>query len=138
MKTILISCLILLPLTCLLAQHPATDDYLVSTKDFPSSPYFKFPGDLHKYLNDSIVYPKNAFDSNIQGTVYVSFMIEKSGIVDSVKVIKGVERGSSLEMEAVRVVSNMPKWIPTANKTERTKYNLPVKFAINDSAKMKK
>lgn len=75
-----------------------------------------FPGgDLArmKFLQDNIKYPPMARESGIQGTVYVTFVVERSGAVTDVKILRGI--GGGCDEEAVRVVKNMPKWEPGNN-----------------------
>jgi len=95
----------------------------------------EFPGGneaLLKYLSDNIIYPQEALKANIQGTVYVSFIIEKNGEVSNIKVIHGI--GGGCDEEAVRVVKGMPNWIPGTQrgKPVRVQFNLPIRFVLHD------
>ena len=65
-----------------------------------------------------------------QGKVFVSFIINTDGSIQDVQVLKGVS--DSLNDEAVRVVSRMPKWKPGLQRGEpvRVKFNLPISFAL--------
>ena len=90
-----------------------------------------FPGGqtaLMNYLCDNVVYPPYAYEKEIQGRVIVSFVVEKDGSIKDVKVAKSVD--PSLDNEAVRVISNMPRWIPgTKNGSPvPVRYNIPVSF----------
>ncbi|HSY76133.1 MAG TPA: energy transducer TonB [Bacteroidia bacterium] len=94
----------------------------------------KFNGDVNKYISDNIYYPIREKNSNITGTVYVHFIIEKDGSVSNVKVIKGVPGGPGLDEEAVRVISSTSnKWsIGMQNgHAVRVGYNIPIKFELN-------
>jgi len=91
----------------------------------------QYPGGedaLMKYLAINISYPQAAKDKGIQGTVYVSFIVEKNGNISNVKILRGI--GSGCDEEVIRVVKDMPEWKPgTQNgKPVRVQYNLPVKF----------
>lgn len=92
-----------------------------------------FPGDINKYLSDNIRYPDDAKKNNIQGTVYVSFIIEKDGSVSGVKVARGIN-GGGLDNEAIRAVSAMPKWTPGQQNghTVRVQYMVPIHFRLDD------
>lgn len=95
----------------------------------------KFNGDLMTYLGEHLTYPKSA---SKQGTVVVSFIIEKDGSVSTVKVIQSVEH--ALDSAAMACVAAMPKWIPgSQNGTPvRVQYNLPVNYSqpvIENSSK---
>ncbi|MCK7535289.1 MAG: energy transducer TonB [Marinilabiliales bacterium] len=63
-----------------------------------------------KFLQENIKYPQMARESGIQGTVYVTFVVERNGSVTDVKILRGI--GGGCDEEAVRVVKNMPKWEP--------------------------
>jgi protein TonB len=93
----------------------------------------KFPGGMaafYKFLSTNIKYPKAAVENNIQGTVKVSFTIEKDGSITDPVVMQSA--GSGLDEEALRVMRLSPKWNPgmQEGKLVRVKYNLPIKFAL--------
>jgi periplasmic protein TonB len=62
------------------------------------------------------------------GTVYVQFIIEKDGSITDVNVIRGVSPSS--DKEALRVITNMPKWKPGMqnSKPVRVRYVFPIRF----------
>lgn len=83
-----------------------------------------------KWVYDNIVYPEIAKENGVQGRVTLQFEIGKDGSVTNVKVLRGVD--SSLDKEAVRVVSSSPKWEPgkQRGKAVKVKYNFPVTFQL--------
>ena len=85
---------------------------------------------LMQYLSSSIRYPIDAKESGAQGRVIVSFIVEKDGSISNARVTKPTY--SSLDEEALRVVSNMPKWTPGKQngETVRVKYSIPVSFRL--------
>ena len=87
-------------------------------------------GELMKYLGQSIKYPPLAKESGIQGRVFINFVVEPSGKISNVKVLRGI--GGGCDEEAVRVVEAMPPWKPgkQRGKNVRVSYNLPVKFTL--------
>ncbi len=92
-----------------------------------------FPGGmaaLMAYLQKSIKYPPVAEENGIQGRVVCTFVVERDGSVTDVRVARSVD--PSLDKEAVRVVSAMPKWIPGKQNGQsvRVKYTLPVSFRL--------
>ena len=92
-----------------------------------------FPGGeaaMMKYLANSIKYPAIAKDANIQGTVYVTFVVNEKGEVKDVKVLRSI--GGGTDEEAIRVVQNMPKWKPgkQRGKPVKVQYNLPIRFTL--------
>lgn len=86
---------------------------------------------MMSYL-DRIVYPKKEAEEGVEGTVYISFKVKRSGKVTDVKVARGVPEHPAFEQEAVRVISMMPNWIPgTVNgKPTAMIMTLPIKFAL--------
>jgi len=98
----------------------------------------KFPGGDEarmKYMQQSIKYPDEARKKGVQGTVYITYVIEEDGQVSNVKVLRGI--GSGCDEEALRVVKEMPKWIPGKQneKPVRVQFNMPIKFALGDKKK---
>ena len=85
---------------------------------------------LMQYLSTNVRYPKDAKESGTQGSVIVSFIVEKDGSISNAKVTKPTY--SSLDEEALRVVSAMPKWVPGKQNGEavRVKYAVPVSFRL--------
>lgn len=87
-------------------------------------------GSRMKFLQDNIKYPQMARESGIQGTVYVTFVVERSGAVTDVRILRGI--GGGCDEEALRVVQNMPKWEPgkQRGKPVRVQFNMPIKFSL--------
>ena len=73
-------------------------------------------------------YPQEAVDKKIKGTVFLSFIVEKDGAVSNVNVIKSVN--PILDNEAVKVISESPKWTPGMQRGRpvRVRYLIPVNF----------
>jgi TonB family protein len=91
----------------------------------------EFPGGedaFNQYLADSIRYPAAAVENSIQGRVFVTFVVEKDGSVSDARILRGI--GGGCDEEALRVIRNMPKWIPgkQRGKPVRVQYNLPIMF----------
>jgi TonB family protein len=90
------------------------------------------PG-LMQYVAHALRYPARAKASGIQGDVYVIFTVLPTGGVDDVKVNKNIKRiGGGCEEEAIRIVSQMPKWLPAKqnNKSVSIRYQLPIRFEL--------
>ena len=92
-----------------------------------------FPGGqgaLMQWLRDNIKYPVIAAENGIEGRVIVQFVVSKTGSISDVRVARGVD--PSLDKEAVRVVSNMPKWTPGKQNgtTVNVRHTLPVTFKL--------
>ncbi len=93
----------------------------------------QFPGglpEMDKFINTKLNYPREAVKSNVQGTVFVGFVIDTDGKVKDVRVLKGI--GSGCEEEVVRVLQQMPQWQPgTENGSAvAVSYSLPVDFKL--------
>lgn len=94
----------------------------------------RFPGgglELRKQIANTIKYPVYAQEHGIDGKVYVNFIIEQDGSIDHIRVAKGA--APSLDQEAIRVIKNLPKWIPgyQRGKPARVSYTIPISFNIN-------
>ena len=104
------------------------EEIFVSVEKMP-----EFPGGeekLYKYLRDNLKYPDMATQQNIQGKVYVQFVVEKDGSIANPKVLRDI--GGGCGDEALRVVRAMPKWTPGIQRTKkvRVQYTLPVNFQL--------
>ena len=98
-----------------------------------------FPGGekaFSKYLAENIIYPKEAKEKGIEGKVYLQFVINEEGSVTDVKIIRK-SVNSSLDEEAIRVVKNMPKWIPGKQngKVVKVQFTLPIVFKLDGDKK---
>ncbi|MCR5313664.1 MAG: TonB family protein [Bacteroidaceae bacterium] len=92
-----------------------------------------FPGGdaaLMTWLQKNIKYPSAAQENGIQGRVLVSFVVNKDGSIVEPRVMRSVD--PSLDKEAIRVVSSMPRWKPgkQRGKAVRVKFTLPIMFRL--------
>ena len=90
-----------------------------------------FPGGesaLYEFWESNKQYPEEAKRNNEYGRVIVTFVIEKDGTVTNPRILRG--RTPSLDNEALRLVSIMPKWMPgtMCGEPKRVRFNLPIKF----------
>ena len=89
---------------------------------------------LLEFIYKSVKYPTLAKENGVEGTVVVSFVVEKDGSITNIQVIR--DAGAGLGDEAVRVVEkmqNLPqKWIPgkQGNESVRVQFNLPIRFKL--------
>lgn len=86
--------------------------------------------EFSKWVNSRLVYPEIAKENGVQGRVTLQFTVNADGTVSNVKVLRGVD--SSLDKEAVRVVSSSPKWKPGKQRDRAVKvtYTFPVIFQL--------
>jgi TonB family protein len=89
--------------------------------------------DFGSFLGKSLRYPPKARDNNIQGRVYLSFVVDKEGDLQDLKVMRGVDE--ELDNEALRVMKMSPKWNPGTKrgKPVRVSYTIPVFFQLQSS-----
>ena len=87
---------------------------------------------MEKYIITNLKYPDAINqDSTIKTRkVFLKFMIDKTGKVTSVSVMKGIKGCKACSEEAIRVVSSMPNWSPAveSNQTIDSWFNLPITF----------
>ncbi len=93
----------------------------------------EFPGGeeaLMKFIKDNLNYPPKAKRNNIQGRIFVNFIIETDGSIIDVQVLRGI--GYGCDEEALRVISLMPNWKPGIQNGNqiRFSYNLPILFKL--------
>lgn len=93
----------------------------------------EFPGgqgELLKYLGKNITYPAIAQENGIEGTVVVRFVVNETGGISDIQVVRDI--GGGCGAEAVRVVKSMPKWKPGRQRGKAVKvyFTLPVRFKL--------
>ncbi|HLF33854.1 MAG TPA: TonB family protein [Cyclobacteriaceae bacterium] len=85
---------------------------------------------FYEYVSKKIKYPSQARRMNIEGRVFVEFVVDKDGSLTEVKSIKGI--GAGCDEEAVRVIQNAPKWAPGKQRGRPVKVRmvLPIIFKL--------
>lgn len=94
-----------------------------------------FPGGdaaLGKFLSSNIEYPNKAKHAGVQGVVWVEFIVGKDGEIEESNIIRSV--GAGCDEEALRVISQMPKWNPGKQKGHpvKVRFRLPIKYTLRD------
>jgi len=116
-------------------EEETTDEVFMVVEDMP-----RFEGcsdetctqnKIMQFIGRKTKYPPIAKENNITGRVYVSFVVDKSGSVTDVKILRGVDK--YLDAEAVRVVKSLPKFSPgkQRGKPVKVQYNVPISFRLN-------
>ena len=95
----------------------------------------EFPGGIEKfytYLQNTMKYPAVARENNVQGKVFLQFVVEKDGSLTDIKVVRGIGRGC--DQEAMRVLKASPKWKPGEQngRVVRSTYTVPINFTLAD------
>ena len=93
----------------------------------------EYPGGLEamaKFLQRNMKYPAVARRMSIEGSVFVSFVIDREGVLSDIQVVKGIS--SECDKEAVRVIKLMPPWKPGKQngKPVKCRFVLPIKFKL--------
>lgn len=92
-------------------QNESESNKIFNGDDVDQQP--SFPGGtnaFNTFIVSNLKYPVVAQENGIQGRVVVKFIVEKDGSISNVEVDRSVD--PSLDNEAMRVIKNMPKWIP--------------------------
>ncbi len=92
-----------------------------------------FNYEMQKHLIDNIIYPEKALKKRIQGDIWVSFVITKSGEVKNI-IATGPENSEMLKKEAIRVISILPSFIPgkQSNQNVNVSYTFPISFNLDN------
>lgn len=87
-------------------------------------------GAFMQYLQKNLKYPEQARRMNVEGKVFVQFVIDKDGSPTDITVLKGI--GSGCDEEAIRVIKNMPKWTPGKQRGRpvKVRMSLPIVFKL--------
>ena len=98
----------------------------------------EFPGGMEglmRYLQQNVQYPPIAVQNNVQGRVVVQFIIDETGQVGDVEVVRSVSE--EVDAEAVRVIKSMPKFEPGRQNGEPVAvwYTLPIAFKMQGDRK---
>ena len=112
-------------------KNPREDDENAVYRSVEQMP--QFPGGeaaLMKYIKSHIQYPAEAVKNRIEGRAVVQFVVEKTGEIGEVKVLRSL--GKDLDKEAVRLIKSLPKFTPGRmnGKAVSVWYTLPVTFTL--------
>ncbi|MEX1188364.1 MAG: energy transducer TonB [Bacteroidia bacterium] len=89
--------------------------------------------DIIEFLAANLIYPQVAIDEEIEGTVYVNFIVEKDGALSNYNILRDVQGTDLLGKEALRVIKlTSGMWTPGTQreKAVRVYYNIPVRFKL--------
>ncbi|MBE0641459.1 MAG: TonB family protein, partial [Bacteroidales bacterium] len=119
------------------SELPLTAAQEKKTEEVKSMP--QYPGGqeaMIRFLVDNIKYPEMARKKGVMGTVYVNFVVNEKGEVNSAEVARGISK--EFDEEALRVVKLMNTWKPAVDKEGKpiaVQMTLPVKFELSDKKK---
>lgn len=103
-------------------------DVFLSVEENPEFP--GGPAKLLEYIQKNLEYPEAARENEIQGRVFVGFIVEEDGSVSNVKILRGI--GYGCDEEAIRLADSLPKFKPgkQRGKPIRVQYTLPIVFKL--------
>lgn len=104
------------------------DSVLGVTKSLP-----QFPGgmqSMNDFIAKTLQIPKEAKDKNLSGQMLMRVVVNPWGYLENIEVLEGLGACLSCDKEAVRVISNMPPWIPAKikGKPVKSSYAIPITF----------
>lgn len=127
--------LILLSLTSIFSQTDSVINTIVE-----EMPQFKGgEKELFSFIGNNVRYPPKARDNGIQGKVFVTFIVDTLGNIDSVRLLKDI--GGGCGEEAMRVVKlTSGKWTPGIQEGKKinVRFNIPIGFILSEDSPNKK
>ncbi len=94
----------------------------------------EFPGgsqSMLEFIQKNLIYPDIAKENNIEGKVFMKFVVRSTGEIDNIQIVRGVHK--ILDTAAIELVKKMPQWIPGVQngKTVPVYFILPVVFRLD-------
>jgi protein TonB len=95
----------------------------------------EFPGgiaEMQKFIQKNLQYPSMAREAGLSGKCFLKFVVNESGSISNVEILKGVPGCQDCDKEAIRVVKSMPAWkaAKMTGKSVKCYFNLPISFRI--------
>ncbi|RCH56095.1 hypothetical protein DJ568_04950 [Mucilaginibacter hurinus] len=112
-----------------LKKHtPGEDDVYTAVDVAPEFP--GGPNEFSKFLARNTRYPARARERNVQGRVFVTFIVEKNGVLSNIAILKRL--GWGYDEEVIRVLTLSPRWKPGTvnNEPVRVRCTIPVAFNL--------
>lgn len=87
-------------------------------------------GAFYQYVSENIRYPAQARRLNVEGKVFVEFVVDRDGSINNINVIKGI--GAGCDEEAIRIMQGAPPWEPGKQRGRpvRQRMVLPIYFKL--------
>lgn len=104
--------------------QPKKEEVFTYAQEMPA-----FPGGdekLLQFIYENVIYPEMARRADIEGRLYISFVVRSTGDISDIKIIKGL--GAGLDEEAIRVVKKMPKWKPGRQNGKAVSVQVSIPF----------
>lgn len=96
-----------------------------------------YPGGMtewYKHLSETLKYPKKAKAEGVEGAVYLSFVVDKTGELRDMQVVRGI--GAGCDEEALRVLLESKDWIPgkQGGKEVSAKMQVRISFKLSEGS----
>lgn len=116
----------------LVAENNAINSMTMKMRDMELPAFIGGQEAMSTFIRSQIKYPELAFKQGVEGTVLVNFRISKEGKIINPFVSQGIH--PSLDQEALRLVSEMPDWIPARQNGEprEVAYQIPIRFEFKN------
>jgi protein TonB len=110
----------------------STSNVYTVPEQFPMYPKGNYA--LQDFIKENLEYPRQAKLSNIQGTVLLRFVVEPSGLMTNIGIVKSI--GGGCDQEALRILQ-MIGWYPgkVNEKLARVQMTFPFYFILNEDFK---
>ena len=84
----------------------------------------------NKYLSKNLNYPQSAIQNDIQGAVYLSFIVDKDGSLEDIKITQGL--GYGCDEEAIRLLKMSKNWQPASirGKYKRSRLQMKINYQL--------
>lgn len=110
--------------------EPAQPEIFTVVEEMP-----EFPGgtaEMVKFIQKNLQYPTMAREAGLSGKCFLKFVVNGTGTISNVEVLKGVPGCPDCDKEAIRVVKAMPGWKPGKQNGRPVNvfFNLPINFKI--------
>jgi TonB family protein len=95
----------------------------------------EFPGgpvEMMRFISKNIVYPQMAKEAGLSGKCFLRFVVDSTGIIKNVQLLRGIPGCMECNREAIRVIKKMPKWKPGMQRGKPVPvfFNLPINFKL--------
>lgn len=119
-----------IPVSFGLKQEIVEQELITCVEQMP-----EYPGGfdaMFEFISANLIYPPEAIDAEIEGRVFVGFIVEKDGSLSSIQLLRGI--GYGCDEAAMDVVRKMPRWKPATQrgKPVRVQYQLPFNFKLEN------
>lgn len=85
---------------------------------------------FYKMASENLHYPAQARRMNVEGKVFIEFVVDKEGKIGNIVIVKGI--GAGCDEEAIRILKLSPDWQPAKQRGKPVKQRivLPIFFKL--------